>query len=488
MNNFSLKNIYKVAYLFKNFFKKKHQKWFYDLENYKNKIRIKEKIYYIFYNYVFRLDDCVSNNNYFKKISKIYKEAIIIFVPNYSNHTSIFNFKNKYYLFNYSLDKKKYNRKLYGGPNFLKLNLNNANSFKFKKKTEDVCLKPFYIKKKTKKKLVLLLMADGLGADLANNFTNCKKFFSNRILKNAWTNSDWTLPTFGNLITGKYTSNHLCYNPKTFYNDSSHIFYNCKKNIFEKFKDSGFITGCYSGYVRINPTYESNRGVDIFKYCKNLNTSQVLEEIYAQIKLFESTSNFIFGHLFDTHGPVKNENFTANDFAFFDKENFHFTQTEELRNKGPKRLHYGHDEKKIKSALKQIDWHLFNFLNTLNEEFIKTKKFDDFTIIVFGDHGTRVGSNLSTKTNNTLNNSINHISMMIYDKKMKKINQNKLVETIDIFPSLAHRYNLKFEDLKNKIDGKNTIFSEYTKKFQISESVYDVYDFIIRNQTSLAPY
>ena len=52
----------------------------------------------------------------------------------------------------------------------------------------------------------------------------------------------------------------------------------------------------------------------------------------------------------------------------------------------------------------------------------------------------------------------------------------------DYFTETPPDVKFKTSAVKKKIDGKNTIFSEYTKKFQISESVYDVYDFIIRNQ------
>ena len=394
--NLTLKNLYRISYIFKNFFKQKKQKWFYDLENYKNIFNIKKKSFYIFYNFIFNIDDCLKKNSFKKNLNNLYKEVILIFIPKYSSHLDIFNFKNKFYLLNYFLNSKKYNRKLFAGPNFLKIDLNRKKKIKFKKNSEDICIKPFFIKKNSKKRLILLIMVDGLGVDLLNNFSKTKNFFKNNVLDNAWSNSDWTLPSFGNLITGKYTSNHMCFSPDTNYNNDSQISYNCKKNIFENFKENNFITGCYSGYVRINPTYESNKGVDIFKYCKNLDTSQVLDDVYAQIKLFNNTSNLIFCHLFDTHGPIKNENYSLKDFSFFDNNSYEFNQVFSIKEKGPKKMNDGHEEKKVFASLRQIDWHLLNFLKNLQNEFLN-KYIKDYSIIVFGDHGTRTSKNITLK-------------------------------------------------------------------------------------------
>ena len=41
---------------------------------------------------------------------------------------------------------------------------------------------------------------------------NTSRYFGkNNRFENAWSNAEWTLPSVGNLLTGKYTSNHLCW-------------------------------------------------------------------------------------------------------------------------------------------------------------------------------------------------------------------------------------------------------------------------------------
>ena len=95
---------------------------------------------------------------------------------------------------------------------------------------------------------------------------------------NAWSNAEWTLPSYNNLITGQYTSTHNCYKPETEHFDFNSILN--KENIFQFFKNSGFITGCYSGNDRFNPLYYNNiEGVDIHKYCKNLPALNIVDII-----------------------------------------------------------------------------------------------------------------------------------------------------------------------------------------------------------------
>ena len=92
-------------------------------------------------------------------------------------------------------------------------------------------------------------------------------------------------------------------------------------------------------------------------------------------------------------------------------------------------------------------------------EYLNRKKFDDYTIILFGDHGTVFKEFVST--GNVLNKHHNNVGLYIRDKKFNfKNKRNKFIETIDLFPSLLYRYS-KNKYLKNNkdFDGKNLIYS-----------------------------
>ena len=43
-------------------------------------------------------------------------------------------------------------------------------------------------------------MLDGLGKDLTTHIDNSNKFFKNGNFSNVWSNAEWTLPSFSNLI------------------------------------------------------------------------------------------------------------------------------------------------------------------------------------------------------------------------------------------------------------------------------------------------
>ena len=60
---------------------------------------------------------------------------------------------------------------------------------------------------------------------------------------------------------------------------------NIKKNMFEYFQDMGFVTGCYSPYVRINPTYEFEKGValGLFGVMNNLSEEECWEKFESKL-------------------------------------------------------------------------------------------------------------------------------------------------------------------------------------------------------------
>ena len=80
------------------------------------------------------------------------------------------------------------------------------------------------------------------------------------------------MPVFSSLITGQYPSTHLNYKPNTYYSNynflDSSTFVKAERNLFEHFKSLNFVTGCYSPYLRLNPTYNFDKGVDFLIIAK----------------------------------------------------------------------------------------------------------------------------------------------------------------------------------------------------------------------------
>ena len=471
--------IFRIIYILRSYFSPKLQKFFYTYEKYSLLILIGTKKYLKTNNFIFQINEKRELNKLVLNINKNIKKIILIF----------FSRKSSY--FNYVINSKKYNKKILinDSINLFSINPENKRKIEINLNKNDYLINNFFIKKNEKKRLVLFFLVDGLSNKITSSMKFTKNYFgSNNKLENMWANAPWTLPSFSNLISGKYTSNHLNYkhfsNYKTFFNiksEKSRCRINAKETIFETFKNSGFVTGCYSPYQRINPTYDFDRGVDILRYCERQSSDELIDNIIAQIEMFKDTSNFIFAHSFDTHGAVKDfhrigdfaydENLNKN-YKFFDENNKKET-TKDLEKISKKQSNFVKNKtlserNNLMASFKYNDLrlnHLYNYIDKL--------KLDDYTIVVFGDHGTRFAE--INKTQRLLSNSQVNVGLFIKDKKVKSFKKikNKPIQTIDFFPSLIDRYSLKTKIKKNNIDGINSIYSKKKNPYILSESVYE---------------
>ena len=226
----SLDSIFIAIRKLRNVFKKKHQKYFYPIENFKKVIKLNNKLIFNFENIFITSDSLVKNYLFKKNVKKCKKVILRISSQNKD-------------IFTYFLDGKKFSRKIIqNNLNFLKIDVNNKNQISFKNTPEFKTFKPILINKKAQRKLVLILFIDGFGKNLVKYFPNTMKFFGkNNFFNNVWSNSNWTLPSYGNLITGKYVAGHGCFDSETFYNDQSQVKYNTKMNLYESFSKNNFV-------------------------------------------------------------------------------------------------------------------------------------------------------------------------------------------------------------------------------------------------------
>lgn len=453
---------------------KKYQHYFYDVHLYENEILVSGKKYLKINDYLFKIKK--------KKKLSLKKAKILIII--------LFNKSSKY--FRYTLGNKKFNRNISNNSiNFIKIKSDNKN-LKIESDKNNNILNTFYINKKTKK-LVLILILDGMSNQLANNLTYSNAFFEKKNrLQNIWSNGPWTLPTFSSLFTGQYTTNHLNYKARSFYlnkrkiEDSQSI--NSQITLFEFFQKKGFVTSCYSPYARVNPTYNFDRGVDIFKNFTNSSTDEIVDEIISQIQFFDSSSNLVFAHLMDAHHRIKGHD-RLSDFIFFPDNNYNYLNlNQEAQNEMYKKQLYNkklenflriknfYEEKEIINRMKLVDLRL----NALYH-YIKKQNFEDFTIILMGDHGTRFKN--SSITGNVLDKAHQNVGFFIKDKKNKsfKNKKNSYIATIDIFPSLISRYENKDpKKISKYFNGENTIFGKQKKNYVICENLYDKnYDLLV---------
>jgi len=447
---------------------KKYQHYFYGLEKYMEDFLISGQKYLKINNYIFKKN---SKNSFSNKLK--FKYIILILLNKSSNYL------------NYRLNSKKYNKNVSNNSiNFIKIKSNNK-KFSIINSKENEILRTFYINK-NKKNLVLILFVDGMSGYLSNNLKNSINFFgkSNKFSE-VFSNAPWTLPAFSNLITGQYTSTHLNYAPRSFYSNRKQLTETSRiksdLTLFEYFQKKGYVTASYSPYVRINPTYNFDRGVDIFKYCEDNSADEIIDSLISQIEFFKDTSNFIFAHLFDVHHKLKNHDRLA-DFIYQPENHYNYIKIndpnkrnnflEKIQNE---KLKTFLDQKNFSEEVESINRiQLVDFRLERLYEYLRKKNFDDYTIILMGDHGTRFNS--LDSTGNVLDKHHQNIGFFIKDKKYKNfLNKKKnYIETIDIFPSLVSKYgSINSKKINKKINGINTIFGNKVKNNVVSESIYN---------------
>ena len=377
----NLQNIFdKLSKLYNYKLKKKFQADFFSIERFKSVVEFyKNQKYYVFGNVIL-------------VYNKLENSAKIDLKNTSSLNLFVISFKNN--VFEYYLDEKKYQKliQLYY-VNYLKIPINNEKIFEIKQK--DNLVRTFNINKNIKKNLILLLMIDGLSRYIGSHFDKLKKDFN--YFPNFYSNSEWTLPSYSSLISGLHASRHMNYKPRTTYDNENISRVKSQTDMYKFFSERGYVTGVYSTYHRINPTYGFFEGVDHGKYCKNYEGFQLSNEILSQIKFFNNTSNLIFAHYMDAHHPPKG--YRSMDFFLNQKisnKNYDLEEIEEIRKKNIKLKNV------YKSYGKIFEDEKFNSFYFLENEIIrllgniKFENYDDYTIIIFGDHGTKITNKKKT--------------------------------------------------------------------------------------------
>ena len=407
----------------------------------------------ILQNYCFEISNKLSPNITFGK--KILKSIIILY--------------SKKKILSYKLNNKIFQKKIDTSTiNFLKFENIQNKKFKLLLNDKDKLLNVINIKKNSPKKLVLIILLDGLNYKISNQLQHTKKFFNNSSHKNFWSNAEWTMPSYANLITGNLTSTHGLFNHKSLYKDKyKATLLKDENTLFKYFSSKGFVTGCYTGCVRINPTYNLLNNIDIFKHCDQEKGEAIVEHVKGQLELFKDTSNFIFLHLLDGH-HVMDTGTKMSNYAFQNSQhynNVYNDYNDTMYKKTPFRRYSNSAKNEILSLYSDADLILANLYSYLDK-----KNYDDYTVILMGDHG-KVMDN-EPDQHRLLCNDMNNIGFFIKDKKFNKFNKAKMHNIIDIFPSLKDRYGDK--KTFKKFDGLSTLFNKNIKRqVTISESLFN---------------
>jgi hypothetical protein len=327
--------------------------------------------------------------------------------------------------------------------------------------------------------LVLAIFIDGF-----NYIQNCEylkkiapntyKFFNQKghMFANHFSNAEWTVPSFANIFTGKYTHNHGLFHP-----NANHDVGKKNKLISEYFQENGYLTFmCNSGW-RSSPGYGYIKGFDRTIYKKEANSKFIIGETLEHLNAFSKTKNFCFlgfndlHHFIDVVPPLSSQ-------VQCDIKKIHDTQTDSNNFKS---VEQDYDEKLIEK-LKAQTLDLDSKLKQLYD-FVENSYPENYIVTIFTDHGHAYLS----KDPHILSHYRTSIPWLI--KASKNIDysmfENLFTSNIDILPSLLELSNIPLENAS--IDGKSIFKKSKYDKF-IIESIYPnkkaYFKFLIDNKFS----
>jgi len=258
----------------------------------------------------------------------------------------------------------------------------------------------FSFNKKNKKPYIFLIAIDALRRDHLGIYGYERNISPNidrlaeqsSIFLKAYSQSTWTKPSFGSMMTGQYSLTHkLLSNKVTDFN----IIPDNIKTIPEILKENGYDTIGLTDGGFVHGRYGFNRGFDIYKDDKRRGIAESLSILENEMS---SRVNplFVFLHTYDVHGPYggrdvpvynNQEKYHGKFFGSVGKDEEFY----KLYNKiWAGELQVSEDDihfiiNNYDHCIKYVDSQLGKFFN-----FLKKKKiWDTSLIIIISDHGER---------------------------------------------------------------------------------------------------
>ena len=317
---------------------------------------------------------------------------------------------------------------------------------------------PFYNDTKLltdKPKLIVHIFVDALSKIIIDSVTedimpNINEFFSDgTIFENAFSQADWTLSSMSGVFTGKYSKDHLIFDPRKG-DKISDI------TLAEILKNNGYITSLISSIPKLTPLNGFDKGFDRCVLAPNKDSNYIINEAIEQLDTF-SGNQYMFLGFFDIHEafqlqPISSQ--VRNEISNFKYKNI----------KKGTNLSILYDHERLKMCINTIK----HFDNKLKSLFKKINQYDEkATVVLHSDHGV----DFITKNTQRLSKEREKVSFMIKGSNIDK-SIDKSVREIREIPSM----------ILNSINIDNQIIYN-NNGFAITESIYpnQEYELSIRN-------
>lgn len=336
---------------------------------------------------------------------------------------------------------------------------------------------PIRNRKKTNKKLVLILFLDGLAESCfsPNNMPNTFDFFKNAVrFSNNFSNAEWTLPSVPSFFLGSRQQTHGFFHPR-----KNHLFSNKFTTIAEYFQKSGYLTSQFNGMWRMSPAYGYVSGFDRTLYKKEFNCNQIINNFFEHFRAFPKRSHFVWMSFLETHHLLNTipdlSNQLANSFGA------HLTTPWYDNSNNNKSVFIGKNDflKEIYvSEIKRLDFYLSNLYSFIEKNFADK----DLHVNLVSDHGHA----FLTQEKHPLSDERIRVPWLIRDSKFNKKHTFELTENIDVFSTILSSCGINFNNKNINSNLPLTVGGKKERRYSFSQSIYpgQTYKAVINTKNS----
>lgn len=337
--------------------------------------------------------------------------------------------------------------------------------------------------KKHKQRLVMTIFVDSFAWEIFDQMSfeddlpNIHKFFSKgMIFENAYSSSNWTVPSVASIFSGRTLKNHGMFHPR-----KDQVVGTGYPILSELFQRDEYLTFQSCSNHRKTPAHGYAKGFDrsVFKYQSTLG--ELIDNVFGQLRAFPDRDHFVWLSVFDAHSaPGLTLDISTQTALPLEAQNY-----EEQAAKSP--LATKCDPRKTAryiEELKRVDFYLgrlFDYINNVYEE-------GEFLVSLVSDHGT----SSATANPELLSRERTHIAFMVRGGNAPQGRCQDFVQNTDILPSILHLADVPFDvEINGRLpmvfggnDPRNYAVTEimYPGTFREVGIKDDTFDFYLKSQ------
>jgi len=312
------------------------------------------------------------------------------------------------------------------------------------KSDQDIVIgEPIALKQQTRNKapFALMIFIDSFTWQIMERLSfeddlpNISRFFSKgTVFENAFSSSNWTIPSIASVFSGKTITNHKMFHPR-----EDIVLGDGYPVISEIFKRAGYLTFQACGNHRKTPSYGYAKGFDRTIYRYRATIGEIVESSLAQLRSFPDRDQFHWLSIFDAHTPIALTHDISIQMALpLEAQDYHQQDAKspmQLEPNAMRTLRYIEE-------LKKIDFNLGRLFDYVEDTF-----GDDALVCLLADHGT----SFTTPDQKMLSPEKTHIALMMRGPQIAAARAPELVHQTDILPCMLRSAGLS---LNSEIDGQ----------------------------------